>query len=237
MGHGLRSTATDDEHRSAVNARAALLAAYAPWIRKRAIATSPSRQASEDRAAEAYVRSLEAMGSYDLTSGVPLGAFLIAKRATAGERVALAGMPLDQLTQKQRRTAAHTCHTISRPASLSTPIGEGDGRTLDDLVPSHAEGPEELAERSELRAAIAEALADLTTRQRTLVIDRFGLDGGTPKGLKEIAGSRGTTIPNMSKAVGHVLTKIRNGNPLLRAHLTGNNVTVGVAIIGMAKPS
>ena len=224
MIHGRRPTATPAEREISQAARNALMEAYLPWIKAQATATSPSAQASEDRAAEAYLLCLEAMYSYDPSHGVPLGAYLKAMRATSGEKVTLAGMPLDTFTQKQRRAAAQAGQTITRPASLSAPAGSEDGLSIEDRAPSQAEGPQDLAERSELRAAIAEALKELTERQRDLVISRFGLDGRAPIGLKEIALSRGTAVPAVSKAVDRVLRKIGETSPLLRAHLTGADV-------------
>ncbi len=223
--HGRRPTATEDERKQGTAARSDLLTAYLPWIKARATATSSSALASEDRAAEAYLLCVEALAKYDPCKGVPLGAYLISQRATSGERVTLAGMPLDQFTRKQRRSAVQNGQPISRPASLGAPVGGVDGLSIEDRAPSQADGPQELAERSELSAAIAEALGELTERQRDLVISRFGLDGGAPMELKEIGLLMGMNVPSVSKAVNRVLAQISKASPQLKAHLDAFGAT------------
>ena len=77
--------------------------------------------------------------------------------------------------------------------SLDTPIGDGESNVGDLLEDVHSIAPEqETADR--LRSTeLQEALSHLKPRQQRVLVERFGLNGGTPKTLEEVGTILGIT--------------------------------------------
>jgi RNA polymerase primary sigma factor len=75
-------------------------------------------------------------------------------------------------------------------AALDKPFGEaGDGdATLIDIIPNEqAPRPEAGLVRQDLSSALQQALGQLMVRESEVLMLAFGLDGGEPRPLKEIA--------------------------------------------------
>ena len=77
---------------------------------------------------------------------------------------------------------------------------EGDG--LAELVPDERPGPAEEAFRAQVQAAVAQALQDLTPREREVLELRFGLRDGQPRTLAATA-----AVLGLSKAKVHELER------------------------------
>ena len=196
-------------------ARNLLLSAYSPWISWKASIGSRSVQASEDRAGHALMRCVEVIDAYNPTHGVPLHAYLSAAAALEGEAVAEAGMPIDTLTRKQRRLAIQTKAEISRPTSLSAPVGE-DGLTVGDQLVTDERGPEALAFEVELSESVVEAIRQLSEYHQELLADFWGIGTGRPRTVREMAEARGTGIGAISKAVKRAQLALAESSPELR---------------------
>ncbi|WP_165384855.1 sigma-70 family RNA polymerase sigma factor [Cryobacterium sp. SO1] len=220
MVTGRGTEATPAERTAGIRARNAIVTAYWPWIAREATRTSPSAQASEDRAAEAVVRCIEALAKFDPAKGVPLSRFLVDSHSVHGEAVALAGMPGDLATRDQRRGFIGRGLPIPRPSSLEAPIGGGDDDlTLEEVVPSLEAGPEELAMVSELKGAVAEALSLVKSDHREILIAFYGLDGSRPMKLKDIALLRGITESSTKRRLESARQALAAGTPSLAAYL------------------
>jgi len=96
-------------------------------------------------------------------------------------------LPLAQV--RGVRTAARAA------ASLDEPVGseDSDSRLADLLADNAAVDPLEAVSEGLKHHAISQALDRLTDRQRFILRRRYGLDGGDPATLDEIAGALGLT--------------------------------------------
>lgn len=215
MAAGNRIAATDTAKTIARTARNTLLTAYTPWIIHLATFGRQSL-GSDDRAGQALMACVEVIGNYDPTTNVPLQSYLRANAAIAGQAVAVAGMPADQLNQKQRRHAVKKGIPIDRPMSLSTPIGNDGGLSVADLLPGERYSRGEEAFASGNRVAIANELEKISEFHRGLLVDRLGLEGGVPRSLKDLATARGITVRAAGKAVNRAETALAAAAPNLR---------------------
>jgi RNA polymerase primary sigma factor len=90
------------------------------------------------------------------------------------------GLPLEELEQILR--------TAKTPVSLHTPVGDEEGTELGHLLADKTlQLPEDVAENVSRTAALGDCLDSLDDRQRTVLDLRYGLDGGRPHTLEEIA--------------------------------------------------
>ena len=80
------------------------------------------------------------------------------------------------------------------PLSLEKPLGEEGDAKLGDLVEDEvSESPFDVASVSLRREDIGHALSALPERERRVIELRFGLDGGQPRTLGEVARAFGLT--------------------------------------------
>src|SRR5260370_39958592 len=81
-----------------------------------------------------------------------------------------------------------------RPASLDAPIGDDDSTQFGEIVGDQdARTPFELLRDKNLRAEVSELLDVLDDRERKIIFQRFGLDGGNPEHLQEVGSDVGVT--------------------------------------------
>ena len=79
-----------------------------------------------------------------------------------------------------------------RKVSLDDTVGgEQDTTVLDQLADDRSVSPEEEMSRRQDRARLREALRSLSGRELSVIIGRFGLDGGAVRTLRELAASLG----------------------------------------------
>ncbi|MEC5185254.1 hypothetical protein RCH12_002730 [Cryobacterium sp. MP_3.1] len=218
MAAGSRITATDTANAVARTARNTLLTAYTPWITDQATFGRKGLQGSDDRAGQALMACVEVIGGYDPTTNVPLHSYLRAAAAIDGEAVAVAGMPADELNQKQRRYAVKMKLPIARPTSLSTPIGD-DGLTIGDVLPGVDCWPGEEASDGEKQSVVAVELSKISEFHRGLLVDHYGLEGGAPRSVKDLALARGMTVRAAAKAVKRAEAALAAASPALRGFL------------------
>ena len=78
------------------------------------------------------------------------------------------------------------------PASLCQPVGADGEGTLADLIPDDAQpDPAVQAEAADRLTLVADALGALDERPRRVIELRYGVDGGDPWTLDEVAGELG----------------------------------------------
>ena len=103
------------------------------------------------------------------------------------------------------------------PVSLDSPLGE-DGAVLGDFIPDRGlAGPAEEAERGTLGEQLGYVLGRLTERERDVLRMRFGLGGGEPLSLAEIARVYGLSRERIRQVESGALRKL--GSPDMRAYL------------------
>lgn len=99
--------------------------------------------------------------------------------------------------------------------SLETPVGEGASE-LGELLPDPSvEDPSEAVARSDARYRLAEALAALPERERTVLCGRTGFDG-RPQSLTTIGKSLGVSRERARQLEGKALKELRERQGELR---------------------
>jgi RNA polymerase primary sigma factor len=101
--------------------------------------------------------------------------------------------------------------TISiRPASLDAPIGDDDSTEFGEIVGDEdAQTPFELFRDKNMRDELSELLEVLDDRERKIIFERYGLDGGEPKTLEEIGKKFGVTRERIRQLQNMALAKLR----------------------------
>lgn len=97
------------------------------------------------------------------------------------------------------------------PLSLETPIGEEEDSHLADFVEDQDTlSPAEAASHLILREKIEDALNHLTTREREVLMLRFGLEDGCQKTLEEVGRHFRVTRERIRQIEAKALKKLRN---------------------------
>lgn len=146
---------------------------YAYWWIRQAISRAVADQARTVRLPVHLIELLGKLGKAASAVEQREG-----REARPSEIAAELGVPVDQVELAQA--------AAREPLSLDLDLGE-DGDTLGELVADEDAPPtEEAAERADLRAAVAAALATLEPAQSAVLRLRFGLEGGRPHTLREV---------------------------------------------------
>lgn len=97
------------------------------------------------------------------------------------------------------------------PVSLQSEVGDsGDSQFGDFLEDTTAESPSEATGYSILKEKINEVLSSLTERERTVLIERFGLLDGKPKTLEEVGVQFKVTRERVRQIEAKALRKMRH---------------------------
>src|ERR1700694_2905075 len=96
------------------------------------------------------------------------------------------------------------------PASLDAPISDDDSTEFGEIVGDEdAQTPFELLRDKNLRDEVSELLEVLDDRERKIIFQRFGLDGGKPKTLEEVGKKFGVTRERIRQLQNIALAKLR----------------------------
>jgi RNA polymerase primary sigma factor len=101
--------------------------------------------------------------------------------------------------------------TVSiRPASLNAPIGDDDSTEFGETVADEdAPTPFELLRGKNLRDGLGDLLEVLDHRERNIIFQRFGLDGGKPGTLEEVGKKFKVTRERIRQIQNTALAKMR----------------------------
>src|SRR5947209_11357475 len=101
--------------------------------------------------------------------------------------------------------------TVSiRPASLDAPISDDDSTEFGEIVgDEEAQTPFELLRDKNLRHEVGGLLDVLDDREKKIIFQRFGLDGGKPKTLEEVGKKFGVTRERIRQLQNIALSKLR----------------------------
>ncbi len=95
--------------------------------------------------------------------------------------------------------------------SLEAPIGEDDDNSLGEFIEDTTlNSPVRDTELSMLKEQIQEVLSDLTDRERTVIVLRFGIEGGYPKTLEEVGRMFNVTRERIRQIEAKALRKLRH---------------------------
>jgi RNA polymerase primary sigma factor len=97
-----------------------------------------------------------------------------------------------------------------RPASLDAPVGDEDSNEFSEIVADeNAESPSEHLEEKTLISMVLGLLKNLSTREMSILNQRFGLDGEPIKTLDEVAAGFGVTRERIRQIQNIALNKLR----------------------------
>ena len=97
------------------------------------------------------------------------------------------------------------------PISLQSEVGDGGESQFGDfLEDTTVESPAEATGYSILKDKLGEVLATLTDRERTVIVERFGLLDGKPKTLEEVGVRFGVTRERVRQIEAKALKKLRH---------------------------
>src|SRR6266404_1289140 len=96
------------------------------------------------------------------------------------------------------------------PASLDASIGDDDSTEFGDVVgDEEAQTPFELLRDKNLRGEVDGLIEVLDSREKKIISQRFGLDGGKPKTLEDVGKNLGVTRERIRQLQNVALAKLR----------------------------
>jgi RNA polymerase primary sigma factor len=112
------------------------------------------------------------------------------------------GLPVGRVTELR--------NSFARPTSLDAPIDDGESNELSDVVADEQTPTsyDSLRDR-DLRAHLEAALQVLDDREKKIVLQRFGLDGGQPKTFDQIGELIGLTRERVYQLQQGAVSKLR----------------------------
>ena len=97
-----------------------------------------------------------------------------------------------------------------RPASLDAPIGDDDSTKFGEMIGDEdAQTPFELLRDKNLRGEVDGLIEVLDDREKKIISQRFGLDGGQPKTLEDVSKDFGVTRERIRQLQNIALAKLR----------------------------
>jgi RNA polymerase primary sigma factor len=97
-----------------------------------------------------------------------------------------------------------------RPASLDAPMGDDDSTEFGETVGDEdAQTPFEFLRDKNLRGEVDGLIAILDNREKKIISQRFGLDGGKPKTLEDVGKNFGVTRERIRQLQNIALAKLR----------------------------
>ena len=98
---------------------------------------------------------------------------------------------------------------VPRSVSLETKVGNEKDTELGDLLETPSISPEEMLMREALHRDLQQLLADLTSRERDVILMRFGLGDGHPYSLAEIGRALDLSRERVRQIEAKALQKLR----------------------------
>src|SRR5271165_3773151 len=170
---------------------------YATWWIKQSIKRALANQSKTIRLPVHLVDKISKMRRVSLQMSEELG-----REPTDDELAEEIGISSGKVSQLK---------TVSiRPASLDAPISDDDSTEFGEIVGDEdAQTPFELLRDKNLRDEVSDLLEVLDDRERKIIFQRFGLDGGKPKTLEEVGKKFGVTRERIRQLQNIALAKLR----------------------------
>jgi RNA polymerase primary sigma factor len=178
-------------------AKGGKLSTYAAWWIKQSIRRALADQSKTIRLPVHLVDKISKMRRVSLQMSEELGREPTDEEL--GDEIGIASGKVSQLK------------TVSiRPASLDAPISDDDSTEFGEIVgDEYAQTPFELLRDKNLRNELGGLLDVLDDREKKIVFQRFGLDGGKPKTLEEVGKRFGVTRERIRQLQNIALSKLR----------------------------
>jgi RNA polymerase primary sigma factor len=122
--------------------------------------------------------------------------------------------PTDEELGEELGIASHKVARLKsvgiRPASLEAPIGDDDSTEFGEVIGDEgAQTPFEVLRDKNLRGEVEGLIAVLDSREKKIISQRFGLDGGKPKTLEDVGKNFGITRERIRQLQEIALAKLR----------------------------
>src|SRR6058998_18771 len=177
--------------------KGAKLSTYAMWWIKQSIKRALANQSKTIRVPVHLADKLAKMRRVSLQMSDELG-----REPTDEELGEEIGIGSDKITRLKS--------VGIRPASLDAPIADNDSTEFADVIgDDEAETPFELLRDKNLRGEVEGLIAVLDSREKKIISQRFGLDGGKPKTLEDVGRDFGVTRERIRQLQNIALTKLR----------------------------
>jgi RNA polymerase primary sigma factor len=178
-------------------AKGGKLSTYGAWWIKQSIKRALANQSKTIRLPVHLVDKIYSLNRASLQMSEALG-----REPTVEELAEEIGISSAKLSQLK---------TVSiRPASLDAPISDDDSTAFGEIVgDEEAQTPFELFRDKNMRDELSELLEVLDDRERKIIFQRFGLDGGKPKTLEEVGKKFGVTRERIRQLQNIALAKLR----------------------------
>src|SRR5437899_564480 len=177
--------------------KGAKLSTYAMWWIKKAIKRALADQAKKIRVPVQLGEKLAKMRRVSLQMSDELG------REPTDEEL---GEEIGIASEKVARLKS----VGIRPASLDAPIAENDSTEFSEVIGDHeAQTPFELLRDKNLLGEVEGLLEVLDPREKKIISQRFGLDGGKPKTLEDVGKDFGITRERIRQLQNIALAKLR----------------------------
>jgi len=178
-------------------AKGGKLSTYAAWWIKQSISRALANQSKTIRLPVHLVDKISKMRRVSLQMSEELGREPTDEEL--GDEIGIASGKVWQLK------------TVSiRPASLDAPFSDDDSTEFGEIVgDEYAQTPFELLRDKNLRNELGGLLDVLDDREKKIVFQRFGLDGGKPKTLEEVGKRFGVTRERIRQLQNIALSKLR----------------------------
>src|SRR6202048_3496270 len=178
-------------------AKGAKLSTYAMWWIKQSIKRALANQSKTIRLPVHLVDKVAKVRRVSLQMSDELG-----REPTddeLGEELAIAGDKVARLKSLG-----------IRPASLDAAIGDDDATEFGALVgDEEAQTPFEFLRDKNLHGEVEGLIAVLDAREKKIIAQRFGLDGGKPKTLEDVGKNFGVTRERIRQLQNIALAKLR----------------------------
>ena len=180
-------------------AKGGKLSTYAAWWIKQSIKRALANQSKTIRLPVHLVDKISKMRRVSLQISEELG-----REPTDDELAEEIGISRRKVSQIK---------TVSvRPASLDAPISDDDATEFGEIVADEdAQTPFELLRDKNLRDEVSDLLEVLDDRERKIILQRFGLDGGKPQTLEEVGKKFRVTRERIRQLQNIALAKMRRG--------------------------
>ncbi len=97
-----------------------------------------------------------------------------------------------------------------RPASLDAPVSDDDTTEFGEMIgDEEAQSPFEFLRDKNLRGEVEGLIAVLDSREKKIISQRFGLNGGNPKTLEDVGKNFGITRERIRQLQNNALSKLR----------------------------
>src|SRR5438105_12308791 len=177
--------------------KGAKLSTYAMWWIKQALKRALANQSKTIRLPVHLVDKLAKMRRVSLQMSDELG-----RKPTdeeLGEEIGIASEKVARLKS-----------VGIRPASLDAPIAENDSTEFAEVIgDDEAQTPFELLRDKNLLGEVEGLLEVLDPREKKIISQRFGLDGGKPKTLEDVGKDFGITRERIRQLQNIALAKLR----------------------------